>query len=82
MLVQASAQVKSGKITWSRSLNKPTGNTTIVDAKKMVDLGVSFQEHLWKGDTKLVLPVIAYYGTGRLWDYHREKQNDVFETDI
>ena len=48
----------------------------------MVDLGVSFQEHLWKGDTKLVLPVIAYYGTGRLWDYHREKQNDVFETDI
>ena len=34
VLVQASAQVKSGRITWSRSLNKPTGNTTIVDAKK------------------------------------------------
>ena len=47
----------------------------------MVDLGVSFQEHLRKGYTDLVLPLIAYYGTGRLWDYHREKQNDVFETD-
>lgn len=27
----------------------------------------------------MILPVVAYYGTGRLWDYHREKQNDVFK---
>ncbi len=81
VLVKASAVTRKETITWARSLNKPKGNTTIVDAKKMVDLGVSFQEHLRKGDTKLVLPIIAYYGTGRLWDYHREKQSDVFETD-
>ena len=81
VVVKASAMTKKEKIVWSRSLNKSTGNTTIVDAKKMVDLGVTFQEHLRRGDTKLVLPIIAYYGTGRLWDYHREKQNDVFETD-
>ena len=46
----------------------------------MIDLGIQFQKHLREGDTKLILPVIAYYGTGRLWDYHREKQSDVFET--
>lgn len=81
VLVKASAITRKERIKWSRGLNKPTGNTTIVDAKKMVDLGLSFQEHLRKGDTELILPVIAYYGTGRLWDYHREKQSDVFETD-
>lgn len=81
VLVKASAVTGKESITWSRSLNKPTGNTTIVDAKKMVDFGVRFQERLRKGDTDLVLPVIAYYGTGRLWDHHREKQSDVFETD-
>lgn len=81
VLVKASAVTRKESITWARSLNKPTGNTTIVDAKKMVDLGLSFQEHLRNGDTNLILPVIAYYGTGRLWDYHREKQSDVFETD-
>jgi len=26
-----------------------------------------------------MLPILAYYGTGRLWDYHREKQTDIFE---
>lgn len=78
--VQASAVIKSGDITWSRSLNKPDGSTTVGKAKEMLDLGISLQKHLRNGDTELVLPVIAYYGTGRLWDYHREKQIDVFET--
>ena len=46
----------------------------------MIELGIRFQEHLRRGDKELILPVIAYYGTGRLWDYHREKQSDVFES--
>lgn len=78
--VKASAGIKSGMIRWKRSLNKPTGSTTVGEAKEMIDLGIRFQEHLRNGDDALVLPVIAYYGTGRLWDYHREKQSDVFET--
>ena len=31
------------------------------------------------GDRELKLPVISYYGTGRLWAQHREKKNDTFE---
>ena len=64
----------------ARSLNKSTGNTTVIDAKRMIDLGTCFQERLRNGDTSLILPVIAYYGTGRLWNYHRGKQNDAYET--
>lgn len=78
--VQASAVIKSGDIAWSRSLNKPNGSMTVGKAKEMLDFGINLQKHLRNGDTELVLPVIAYYGTGRLWDYHREKQVDVFET--
>ena len=78
--VKASAVLNSGIIEWSRSLNKSTGSTTVGDAKEMIELGIRFQEHLRRGDKELILPVIAYYGTGRLWDYHREKQSDVFES--
>lgn len=78
--VKASAVLNSGSIEWSRSLNKSTGSTTVGDAKEIIELGIRFQEHLRRGDKELILPVIAYYGTGRLWDYHREKQSDVFES--
>ena len=78
--VKASAVLNSGSIEWSRSLNKSTGSTTVGDAKEMIELGIRFQEHLRRGDKELILPVIAYYGTGRLWDYHREKQSDVFDS--
>ena len=78
--VKASAVLNPGSIEWSRSLNKSTGSTTVGDAKEMIELGIRFQEHLRRGDKELILPVIAYYGTGRLWDYHREKQSDVFES--
>ena len=78
--VRAVAEIGNKKLTWARSLMRSTGNTTITDAKEMVELGVSYQNRLRQGDATLTLPMIAYYGTGRLWDYHREKQNDVFET--
>lgn len=80
VVVGASAVVKSGKKTWERSLNTPSGNMTVGKAKDIINLGMHFQEHLRDGDTELILPVVAYYGTGRLWDYHREKQDAVFET--
>lgn len=77
--VKASAIIGTEEISWSRSLNKPSGNTTVIDARHIIDMGVHFLEQLREGNTSLILPLIAYYGTGRLWDYHREKQTDVFE---
>ena len=67
-------------ISWSRSLNKSDGSMTVREAKKMIDCGILFQKRLRSGDATLILPIFAFYGTGRLWDYHREKQSDVFET--
>ena len=67
------------EIYWERTLNTAKGKATIKDARQLLEIAENYQKRLQKGDTTLVLPVIAYYGTGRLWDYHREKQTDIFE---
>ena len=66
-------------IEWKRSLNGPERNTTIVDARPMTELGKELLLRIRSDDKTLVLPVVAYYGTGRLWDYHREKRTDTFK---
>lgn len=66
-------------VFWTRSLNHKNGSTTIKDAKQMMDISRDYQSRLRAGDPTLVLPVIAYYGTGRLWDYHREKRTNTFK---
>lgn len=65
---------------WRRSLNSANGNTTKKDAKFLTEMASEYQSRLQEGDQSLILPVIAYYGTGRLWDYHREKRFDTFGT--
>ena len=77
--VKASAVIGENEISWARSRNKPTGGPTVRDSGDIIKIGRQFQKRLRGGDTSLILPVVAYYGTGRLWDYHREKQNDVFK---
>lgn len=65
-------------IPWKRSLNSESGKTTIVDAKDLISISKEYQQRLMDGDKSLILPLITYYGTGRMWDYHREKKNDTF----
>lgn len=77
--IAAQACRQDSHLRWTRTLNKPDGNTTVKDAKEMTGLGVALQNELRSGNQETILPFIAYYGTGRLWDYHRQKQTDVFE---
>lgn len=54
--------------TWKRSLSSsPKAKTTIKDAKKLVDYGKRLQEAARTPGIPAVLPLVAYYGTGRLW---------------
>lgn len=57
----------SDPISWSRSLNGEGRKTTYGDAAAINDIAKSYQDRLRKQDQNLILPVIAYYGTGRLW---------------
>lgn len=83
VIVKASAYVPSlsenKEIQWERGLNSSKGQTVYGEASQITALGVEYQKALREGNTQICLPLIAYYGTGRLWDYHRNKQTDVFE---
>lgn len=77
--LSASGIADDTPIKWTRSLNSENGKTTVIDAKEMTQVSEEYQKRMMKGDTSLVMPIVAYYGTGRLWDYHREKKTDTFK---
>ena len=77
--ITAMGDIDGQAITWKRSLNGGSGSTTVKDAKALTDIAKGYQKRMRDGDTTLVLPIVAYYGTGRLWDYHREKKTDTFK---
>lgn len=53
---------------WSRSLSSPTkAKTTIKDAKELIDYGKRLQIAVRTPGNNALLPLIAYYGTNRLW---------------
>lgn len=66
-------------VVWTRALNSENGKTTVGGAREMIEISKEYQERLRNGDTTLTMPVIAYYGTGRLWDTHREKRGDILK---
>lgn len=58
----------SGLNEWKRSLAGPIkSKTTIKDAKELIDYGKRQQLAVRTPGTDVVLPLLAYYGTGRLW---------------
>ena len=68
--------------TWSRELKSERGRTTSNNAKELADYG----KELYAGinsvnDEKIILPVLAYYGTSRMWNdsklLHRSKKVDL-----
>lgn len=54
--------------TWRRHLASTTKTkTSVKDAKELVSYGKRMQEASRTPNMEIVLPLIAYYGTGRLW---------------
>lgn len=51
----------------------------MTSAKEITAVAEMYQERMRRGDKELKLPIISYYGTGRLWDRYREKKSDMFE---
>lgn len=59
---------ENAPISWKRALTGPTkAKTTIKDAKELVDCGKSLQQAVRTPGADVELPLLAYYGTGRLW---------------
>ena len=62
-------------VKWIRSLNSESGKTTIKDASELTGIAKKAQNQIMTGDKSLVLPLISYYGTGRLYAQKKEKRN-------
>lgn len=54
------------KIQWQRALNGPKSRTTVKEAEPLANWGKQLQTDLRK-DAKVVLPVVRYYSSKRLW---------------
>ena len=77
--ITAFGEVDGKEVIWSRSLNSAKGRGGLASAKELTAIAREYQERMRNGDKELKLPIISYYGTGRLWDQHREKKSDTFE---
>jgi len=77
--ITAVGNVDGRDISWTRSLNSSKGRGGLASAKELTAIAQAYQARMRSGDKELKLPIISYYGTGRLWAQHREKKNDTFE---
>ena len=62
----ASGMVEGQFETWSRELTGEKTQTTFGKAKNIIDYAKKLQQQV-RADEQVSLPIVAYYGTGRLW---------------
>ncbi|MEY4905685.1 MAG: hypothetical protein RLZZ292_3500 [Bacteroidota bacterium] len=71
--IEATGILDGEKITWKRTLESEKGKTTTKSAQKLIKKVKALEVKHNEG--KFNRPIIAYYGTGRLWAEHNQKQN-------
>ena len=78
VVINATGVINGKNIKWERALNQSTGKDPLSNAKELTSIALEDQSRFRSGDETLLLPLIAYYGTGRLWAQHKEKKDDAF----
>jgi len=68
----------TGVSTWTRALNTPKSKTTIKEARVLREYAQSLQVAEGVPNDKTLWPLLAYYGTGRLWSQKKWTSNKQF----
>lgn len=68
--LDAIATIDGKQMSWSRSLRKARGRTT--QAKVLSQYGEMLSKKIEANENNVSLPMVAFYGTGRLWAEHRD----------
>jgi predicted ATP-binding protein involved in virulence len=71
-VVEAHGIVLERSLVWRRALNGPGGRTTYGAASNIKTLAYNASRLVREG-SPLLLPLLSYYGTGRLWNAPREQ---------
>lgn len=79
--ITAVGTVNGRNIEWSRNVNSSKSGTTIKDAKPLTLIGEGLQRAVTDNEP-VVLPVLAYYGTGRLWKQKKVTEKKVFSSEF
>ena len=79
--IKAFGMVNGESLEWSRSVNSPKSGTTIKEAKPLTQVGERLQAAV-TANKAIVLPVFAYYGTGRLWKQKKVTEKKVFSSEF
>lgn len=81
LTIKAVGTVNGRHLNWSRNVNSSKSGTTIKDAKPLTSLGEGLQRAVTDNEP-VVLPVLAYYGTGRLWKQKKVTEKKVFSSEF
>lgn len=71
--ISINGEIMSENMIWKRSLNGIGRRTTYGDAKNIISVASRLQDEIKQDDIDTILPIIAYYGTGRLWMQKKQK---------
>lgn len=69
-------EIDKKNIQWSRAKCFKEGRCTLADAEEITNIANHYLARLKKGDKDLLLPIVAYYGTSRLWNLHRDTKKN------
>ena len=67
-----------GVVTWSRSLNSAKSGTTVKDARVLSVYGKGLQQKALEPQDRTAWPLLAYYGTGRLWNQKKLTSGKIY----
>ena len=77
VIVRCRGQVnETDSLIWERSLHHKGGRTTNKNAKSLIQYAQHCQQQVRQGE-QIILPLISYYSTGRLWLQKKEKSVEV-----
>ena len=75
-----SLAVDAAPICWRRALNTAKAGTTIKDARPLAQYAAALQSRAAKNGLQQDWPLLAYYGTGRLWHQKKLTAAKMFST--
>jgi len=74
VIVSAIGEIEGKKIKWQRRKTSLEGRMTVKEARELIDIAKFHTQQVSQGEP-VILPVISYHGTGRLWKERRQTIN-------
>lgn len=72
--IECKGEIDGKTLQWARALNTESGKITFGEASELSEIAKEMAHQIQKGNALVRLPILSYYGTGRLWAKKKEKR--------